>query len=70
MSIKKTEQFVCPHCGAEGKICNYDMDIDGLWMGMYCPECDERWSEWAQLTYDGCSIKGQVYDKEGNEVND
>ena len=70
MNIKKTEQFVCPHCGAEGKICNYDMDIDGLWMGMYCLECDERWSEWAQLTYDGCSIKGQAYDKEGKEIND
>jgi hypothetical protein len=68
MNIKKRECYVCPKCGSDiTSIEDYEMDIDCLYLKMACQDCDATWSEYTILTYDGCVVDGQQYDKDGKE---
>ena len=49
---------------------DYEMDIDCLWIAFHCPHCEETWSEYYTLTYDGYTHKGVVYDADGEECTD
>ena len=71
MNIKKREMCVCPKCGNDTtEMKDFEMDIDCLWTAWYCPECEEQWSEYYTLTYDGYSHNGKVYYAEGEECTD
>ena len=68
---RKTEMGVCPKCGGDDtRIKDYEMDIDCLWTNWYCPDCEESWSEYATLTYDGYNYDGTTYDADGKECTD
>ena len=68
---RKREMCQCPICGDyTGRIEDYEFDIDCLWMKLYCPDCDESWTEYATLTYDGYCHEGKVYDADGKECTD
>ena len=68
---KKREMGVCPKCGGDDtRIEDYEMDIDCLWTRWYCPDCEESWTEYYTLTYDGCCYDGKVYDADGKECTD
>lgn len=71
MNIKKNEMYVCPKCGEwESVIEDYEMDIDCLWVKLSCNKCEEEWSEYYTLLYDGCVYKGKTYDPDGKENTD
>ena len=68
MGIAKKEVYVCPKCGSYmSMIKDYEFDVDCLWLRMECQDCEEEWSEYAILQYDGCSYNGHMYDKDGKE---
>ena len=68
---RKTEMCECPKCGeVEARVEDYEFDIDCLWIKCYCTACEESWTEYATLTYDGYSYNGKVYDAEGKECLD
>ena len=67
----KNEGFVCPKCGEwDVRTEDYVMDIDCLWVKLSCPHCEESWSEYHSLTYDGYTYEGKVYDADGKECID
>lgn len=68
---KKNEAYQCPVCGkVEGRIDKYEMDIDCLWVRLYCAECGETWSEYHKLQYDGYAYNGHSYDTNGDEIDE
>lgn len=66
--MKKNEMCVCPKCGRDGRMEDYEIDVDCLWLKYYCVPCAETWSEYAVLTYDGYSHDGKTYDVNGKEI--
>ena len=71
MTMRKNEGYVCPKCGEwDVRTEDYEMDVDCLWVKLYCPHCEESWSEYYTLTYDGYTHKGVVYDADGKECAD
>ena len=69
MTSKKNEMCVCPKCGRDGRMEDYEIDIDCLAMKYYCVDCGESWWEYAKLVYDGYAQNGVVYDVNGEEVD-
>ena len=68
---RKNDACMCPICGEyTARIEDYEMDIDCLWQKLYCPDCEESWSEYYTLTYDGYCHDGKVYDADGKECTD
>ena len=68
MKSKKNEMGICPKCGNDyARMEDYEMDVDCLWTKWYCPDCDETWTEYALLKYDGCVVDGITYNKDGEE---
>lgn len=71
MNMRKNEGYVCPKCGEwDVRTEDYEMDVDCLWVKLYCPHCGEMWSEYYTLTYDGYTHEGKVYDADGKECTD
>ena len=71
MMGRKNDGYVCPKCGEwDGVIEDYEIDIDCLWISFHCPHCEETWSEYYTLTYDGYTHNGVVYDADGEECTD
>jgi hypothetical protein len=46
---------------------DYEIDFGSLMVKLYCRECGATWREYFKLEYDGYSMDGKVYDKDGNE---
>ena len=68
---RKNDACMCPVCGEyTARIEDYEIDIDCLWQKLYCPDCEESWSEYYSLTYDGYAHDGVVYDADGKECTD
>ena len=71
MNMRKNEGYVCPKCGEwDVRTEDYEMDVDCLWVKLHCPHCEEDWSEYYTLTYDGYTHNGKVYDADGKEYTD
>ena len=71
MMKRKNDACMCPVCGEyTARIEDYEIDIDCLWQKLYCPDCEESWSEYYTLTYDGYTHDGIVYDADGKECAD
>ena len=71
MMMRKNDACMCPVCGEyTARIEDYEIDIDCLWQKLYCPDCEESWSEYYTLTYDGYCHDGKVYDADGKECAD
>ena len=69
--MRKNEGYVCPKCGEwDVRTEDYAMDIDCRWVRLYCPHCEEGWSEYYSLTYDGYCHEGKTYDADGKECTD
>ena len=69
MMMKKTIEDQCPHCHADhsASMEDYEIDCDVLTVKLYCRKCDATWREYFKLEYDGYSMYGKVYNKDGNE---
>ena len=68
MMGRKNDGYVCPKCGEwDVRTEDYEMDIDCLWIKLHCPHCEETWSEYYTLTYDGT---GNEKDENGNVTLD
>lgn len=68
---KKKMMGVCPKCGSRcSEMTDYEMDLDCLWTKWYCKDCEESWSEYATLIYDGYCYNGKIYDMDGEECTD
>ena len=71
MNMRKNEGYVCPKCGEwDVRTEDYEMDVDCLWVKLHCPHCEEDWSEYYTLTYDGYCHEGKTYDADGKECTD
>jgi hypothetical protein len=46
---------------------DYEIDYNVLVVKLCCRECGTTWREYFKLEYDGYSMDGKVYDKDGNE---
>lgn len=67
----KNDGYICPKCGEwDVRTEDYEMDVDCLWVKLHCPHCEEDWSEYYTLTYDGYTHKGVVYEADGKECTD
>ena len=67
----KNDGYICPKCGEwDVGTEDYEMDVDCLWVKLHCPHCEEDWSEYYTLTYDGYHHNGKVYDADGKECTD
>jgi C4-type Zn-finger protein len=69
MKMKKMIEDQCPNCHADhsASMEDYEIDYNALVVKLYCQECDTTWYEYFKLEYDGYSMDGKVYDKDGNE---
>lgn len=69
MKIKKMIEDQCPNCHMDHRASMEDYEVDGnlLTVKLYCQVCDTTWREYFILEYDGYSMNGKVYDKDGNE---
>ena len=67
--MKKMIEDQCPHCHADHRASmeDYDIGCDVLMVKLCCQECGTTWREYFKLEYDGYSMDGKVYDKDGNE---
>lgn len=69
--MRKREMCVCPKCDSDHtEMTDFEMDIDCLWTKWGCLDCEETWTEYYTLTYDGYAHNGKVYDAEGKECTD
>ena len=69
MMMKKTIEDQCPNCHVDHRASmeDYEIDFNVLVVELYCQECGATWREYFKLEYDGYSMDGKVYDKDGNE---
>lgn len=69
MMMKKMVEDECPvcHCHHRTSMEDYEIDFNVLAVKLYCQECGATWREYFTLEYDGYSMDGKVYDKDGNE---
>ena len=71
MNMRKKEMSICPKCGSDhSEMTDYEMDIDCLWTNWSCNDCEEAWTEYYTLIYDGYATDDKVYDAEGKECTD
>jgi hypothetical protein len=69
MMMKKMIEDRCPNCHTDHRTSmeDYEIDCDVLTVKLCCQECGTTWREYFKLEYDGYSMDGKVYDKDGNE---
>lgn len=69
--MKKTEEYICPRCGADTEITCEDWENDGesaSWT-YHCPHCGADWTEYFNLTYIGYAMDDIDYDEKGDKIN-
>ena len=68
---KKREMGICPKCGSDyNKVIDQEIDVDCLWTKWHCNDCEETWTEYYSLTYDGYYYDGKVYGADGKECTE
>ena len=69
MMMKKMIEDQCPNCHIDHRTLmeDYEIDCDVLMVKLCCQGCGATWREYFKLEYDGYSMDGKVYDKDGNE---
>lgn len=67
--IKKKFEDECPLCHANhsAAMMDYEFYGDFLSVRLCCGSCGALWKEYFNLTYDGYSFNGIVFNKEGEE---
>ena len=68
--MAKMEMFECPKCGGFNAIMDdYEIDEDGVFLELSCPDCDASWREHGTLTYTGYHYNGENYDQDGRKAD-
>lgn len=71
MNDRKNDGYICPVCGEwDVRTEDYEMDVDCLWVKLYCPHCEADWCEYYTPIYDGYNHNGKIYDVDGKECTD
>lgn len=67
--MEKKSMGICPKCGQDyAGMTDYKMYSDSLVTEWECFLCNETWTEYACLTYDGYVHNDKEYNKDGELV--
>jgi predicted RNA-binding Zn-ribbon protein involved in translation (DUF1610 family) len=68
--MAKIIEFTCPECGEDVFIDELDATVEDMiaYIKMTCCSCGTEWVDSFRLTYNGYSIGGEIWDKNGEKI--
>ena len=68
--MTKTMKCTCPKCGEDIFIDEVDTTIEDMvaYITMTCCSCGAKWDDTFRLVYNGYSIGGEIWDRNGEKI--